>query len=338
MSTMTHPPSAGASSPPATSPTRSRPTSPCSTTTSSRGRLAIALVGARLRRRVHGRRRAAHHGSYEDLVADPDVDVVYVATPHGTPPRGRPRCASTPASTCCARRRSPSTPTTRPGCSSTRRGERGPVLRRGDVDAHQPAHRPACARWSRSGGVRRGPAGARRARLRGPPPTSPGCGTSALGASALLDVGIYPLTFAHLMLGEPGPDRARRASLSEHRRRPQRRSDPHVRQSGAVASIAWTQVALGRQPGRRSRATGAASRCRGRFHHPRRFHGRRAATSREEIALPVIGRGYAHEIEEVAALPARRARPSRRCCRSTRPSSILAAWTRSCAQIGVDTR
>lgn len=43
------------------------------------------------------------YGSYEELAADEDVDVVYVASPTPTTSSTPPSC-SKPASTCCARR------------------------------------------------------------------------------------------------------------------------------------------------------------------------------------------------------------------------------------------
>ena len=52
----------------------------------SHTRQRITAVGSRTLSRAqgfadtHGIPRA--HGSYEDLVADPDVDIIYVATPH----------------------------------------------------------------------------------------------------------------------------------------------------------------------------------------------------------------------------------------------------------------
>jgi predicted dehydrogenase len=118
-----------------------------------------------------------------------------------------------------------------------------------------------------------------------------------LGASALLDVGIYPLTFAHLILGEPvsiaaggtlsdqGIDVNGGATLTYA--------------SGAVASIAWTQTA---RSDNRASVAGDLSLIEvpARFHHPTMFthwHDDQLDT----LSEPVTGRGYAHEIEEVAA-------------------------------------
>ena len=71
----------------------------------------LAAVGSRAKERADafGDRFGIpnRHGSYDDLMADPTVDVVYVATPqsrhggHAAVPRPRR------ASTCCARSRSP---------------------------------------------------------------------------------------------------------------------------------------------------------------------------------------------------------------------------------------
>ena len=58
-----------------------------------------------------GQFAAAHqvsswYGCYEDLLADPGVDIVYVATPH--PMHAEWAINAAKASTCCARSRSPS--------------------------------------------------------------------------------------------------------------------------------------------------------------------------------------------------------------------------------------
>ena len=62
-----------------------------------------------------------------------------------------------------------------------------------------------------------------------------------LGASALLDVGIYPLTFAYMMLGEPEMIVA--AGVLSDRGIDVNAGATLTYASGAVASIAWTQVA-----------------------------------------------------------------------------------------------
>ncbi len=238
----------------------------------------------------HGAARA--HGSYEELVADPDVDVVYVATPHGRHLEDVRLCFAAGKHVLCEKALTMNATDSAALVDEAR--ERGlffaeamwmrtnPHIRRiGELvaagalgEVHQVRAELGFA------------APADRARLWDP----------ALGASALLDVGIYPLTLAHLLLGEPssisaagvigegGIDVSAGATL--------------VYPSGAVASIAWTQMAWGD-----GRAVVAGTEARvevpGRFHHADEF-----TLVRDQVptttALPLIGHGYAHEIEEVA--------------------------------------
>ena len=139
----------------------------------------------------------------------------------------------------------------------------------------------------------------------------------ALGGGALLDMGIYPLTFAHLFLGEPSAVAAT-AALSE----------PGVDlnlalslgyPSGAVASLTRDDdglVARGPPPSPR---TAAASTCRRpsttrpRSPGPRwRRPGLRRSPEPEEIRRELPGTGLAHEALEVV-----------RCLRSGETESPL---------------
>jgi predicted dehydrogenase len=238
----------------------------------------------------HGAARA--HGSYEELVADPDVDVVYVATPHGRHLEDVRLCFAAGKHVLC---------------------EKAVTLNADDTatlvaEAEQHGLFFAEAMWMRTNpNIRRiaeiaasgelGTVRQVRAELGfvGRPDVAR-LWDLELGASSLLDVGIYPLTFAHLVLGEPqqvaaagvvvdGVDLSGGATLTY--------------ESGAVASIAWTQVALGDN---RAVVAGDEGRIEvpGRFHHPAGFTIVRG-DHREDVALPVTGRGYSHEIEEVAA-------------------------------------
>ena len=120
----------------------------------------------------------------------------------------------------------------------------------------------------------------------------------ALGASALLDMGIYPLTFCHLMLGE-AESLTGVATLSD---------------AGIDLDVAVT----GRYPGGAlglmaasmtswSSRSAAISTDPGRLDVPDQFHHPTYATwtpiggepERVEGAVPVIGQGYGNEIVEV---------------------------------------
>lgn len=117
----------------------------------------------------------------------------------------------------------------------------------------------------------------------------------SLGGGALLDMGIYPLTFAHLFLGEPSRVAAV-ATLSELG------VDLNLAlalayESGAVASL--TASMTGPSPRTASITTES-----GRFDLPDSFHHPTTVTwvsgeHRETLHEPLIGGGLAHEAIEV---------------------------------------
>jgi predicted dehydrogenase len=232
------------------------------------------------------------HPSYGELADDPDVDVIYVATPHGRHDVDVLRCFQSGKAVLCEKALTLETSSTERLVDEARR--RGLFF--------------AEAMWMRTNpNIRRvvelaldgtcGTIGQVRAELGFVAPADVDrLWDPALGASALLDVGIYPLTFAHLVLGEPD-DVAAAATLSD------RGIDlgggaTLTYPGGAVASLAWTQMAW-------SDNRAAVSGDGGRLEIPSRFHEATGFTyahgeTLESHAEPLIGLGYAHEIDEVA--------------------------------------
>jgi predicted dehydrogenase len=244
------------------------------------------------------------HPSYADLAADPDVDVVYVATPHGRHEQDVLLALDAGKAVLCEKALTLETSSTeRLVAEARRRGlffaeamwmRTNPNIRR----VVQLARDGACGTIAQVRAELGFVAPPEVARLWDP----------ALGASALLDVGIYPLTFAHLVLGEPD-DIAAAGTLSD------RGIDlgggaTLTYPGGAVASLAWTQMA-------QSDNRAAVSGDRGRLEIPARFHEATGFTlavgeTHESHAEPIVGTGLAHEIEEVG-----------RCLRAGRTESDL---------------
>jgi predicted dehydrogenase len=236
---------------------------------------------------------ARAHGSYEELAADPEVDVIYVATPHGRHLDDVMTCLEAGKHVLCEKALTMNAADTETLIAEARaRGlffaeamwmRANPNIRR----IRQMVADGACGRVAQVRAELGFAAGHHIDRLWDP----------ALGASALLDIGIYPLTFAHLILGEP-TEIAAAGTLSDLG------IDVNAGATltypgGAVASIAWTQVAWSDN---RASVSGDGGRIElaARFHHPTEFtyvHDE----SLETISEPVTGRGYAHEIEEVAS-------------------------------------
>jgi len=239
----------------------------------------------------HGAERA--YGSYDDLVADPNIDIIYVATPHGRHLEDVIRCFDADKAVLCEKALTLNASQTRTLIDEAR--ARGLFF--------------AEAMWMRCNpNIRRiqemvragacGTVGQLHAELGFvADPNSARLWDPALGASALLDVGIYPLTFANLILGPP-------KSISAAGAKSDRGIDVSggatlTYDSGAVASIAWTQMAW-------SDNRAAVSGDGGRIEIEPRMHEAHSFTyarNRElnTIAEPILGQGYAHEIAEVSS-------------------------------------
>ena len=246
----------------------------------------------------------AAYGSYEELVADPEVEVVYVATPHALHLENARLAFEAGKHVLCEK------PLT---LNAAEAEEMVALARRHDLflmEAMWTACHPVVRRLGSD--LRAGRFGAPRHlhaelgfRVEAPPEDR--MLNPHLGASALLDMGIYPLTVAHLLLGEAETLLAV-AALSE---------------TGIDLDVAVT----GRYPGGAlatmtasmtswSSRAGALATDLGRielddFHHPTRatftpyaLGGSNDVDGRGEPVHiegdePVLGRGYGNEIVEV---------------------------------------
>ncbi|HSK25974.1 MAG TPA: Gfo/Idh/MocA family oxidoreductase [Jiangellales bacterium] len=122
----------------------------------------------------------------------------------------------------------------------------------------------------------------------------------ALGGGALLDMGVYPLTFATLVLGQPdevaatavvqdGVDHAMSVAMSWRGRDGSAPATASVATS-MVATLTGDAVVIGEE---------ARIHVPTPFHHPAGFAIVRPGEDPEWVEAPYRGKGYVHEIEEV---------------------------------------
>ena len=139
------------------------------------------------------------HGSYEELVADPAVDVVYVATPHSMHLDNVRLAFEAGKHVLCEK------PVTLDAADAEEMVRLAREHDRFLMEAMWTACHPtvrALRERLRSGELGRPRHLHAELGFRVEAPPGDRMRDPALGASALLDMGIYPLTFAHLMLGE----------------------------------------------------------------------------------------------------------------------------------------
>jgi predicted dehydrogenase len=239
----------------------------------------------------HGVPRA--HGSYRAIVEDPDVDVLYIATPH---PQHRAVALAAAAAGKALLVEKSFTVTgaaTREIVTAVR--EAGVFA----MEAMWTRFQPAIVRMREllaEGAI--GVVNAVQADLGAQHPTDPLDRFYApeLGGGALFDLGVYPISFAQMVLGTP-------ATVTAH---------GTLSPSGVDVE---ESIQLGYPEGRSALlfsslrcATPAQARVYGsegwidvlpRFHHPATIVLHRTGQESEEITLPPLGRGMSHELIEV---------------------------------------
>ncbi|GAA3546223.1 Gfo/Idh/MocA family protein [Nocardioides daeguensis] len=246
---------------------------------------------------AYGDGRTRAHGSYAALMADPTVDVVYVATPHALHLDGARAAFASGKHVLCEK---PLTLRTADGEAMVRLAvEHDRFLMEAMWTACHPVVRElrrelATGRF----GTPRHLAAELGFRVDVPP--SDRMLAPELGGGALLDMGIYPLTLAHLLLGEAEELRGV-ATLADSG------VDLDIAIAGryprgAMASLHASMTSWS------SRAASIATdlgrvELHGDFHHPRAAVFTPAGRPEQAVVLtgeePVVGRGYGNEIAEV---------------------------------------
>jgi predicted dehydrogenase len=236
---------------------------------------------------------ARSHGSWAELAADPDVDVIYVATPHAAHLDAAMTCLAGGKAVLCEKPMTLDVAGSQQLIDEAR--NRGVFLMEAMWMRMNPAIRRIVA-LVRDGAIGeitniqadfglQGPFAATH-RLRDP----------ALGGGALLDLGVYPLNLAHLILGAPATTRSWAHLTPEG-------VDDNTGillgwESGAIASLTCSLIGETRNAASITGTLGRIDLPQG-FFVPRSFVLHRAGRAAEEITEPFPGSGYQYEAGEV---------------------------------------
>ncbi|MFI5906351.1 Gfo/Idh/MocA family protein [Dactylosporangium sp. NPDC051541] len=256
----------------------------------------LAAVGSRTAESAerfaaaHGVARA--HGSWAALVEDPDVDAIYIATPHNAHYEASMLALRAGKAVLCEKPLTLAVAEAEEMAQTARSG--GVFLMEAMWMRCIPAIRKM-AELVRDGAIGDPVAVHADFGMQGPFPEDSRLRDRKLGGGALYDVGIYPVTFAHLFLGAPTSVRAW-ARLSAGG------VDENTGMlfgydTGAVAAL--TCSLLG-DTARTGTVTGTLGRIEVErdFFHPHGFTLWRGAEA-EEFDLPYEGKGYQFEAAEV---------------------------------------
>ncbi|MEV6947120.1 Gfo/Idh/MocA family oxidoreductase [Streptomyces sp. NPDC051172] len=241
----------------------------------------------------HGIARA--HGSWQDLAADPEVDVVYVATPHSAHRAAAGLCLEAGKAVLCEK------PLT---LNLAQAQDLVTIARKRNVflmEAMWTYVNPAVLRMREL--IADGAIGEVRSvhadfSIAVPYDATHRLHDPAQGGGAVLDLGVYPVSFAHLLLGAPD-------AVSAWAHLNQAGVDDNTGillgyDSGAVAVLSCS---LGTETAQHASVNGSLGRIEFArdFFHAGGFVLHRTGHEPEEIRLPDSpGNGYTHEAREVA--------------------------------------
>lgn len=257
---------------------------------------AVAAVGSRTLAASqafaerHGIPRA--YGSWQELAEDPDVDVVYVATPHSAHHAASKLCLEAGKAVLCEKPLTLDTAQAEDLVATAR--ARGVFFMEAMWTRANPVIR-ALTELVADGAIGEVTAVTADFGVAGPFPVGHRMRAPELGGGALLDLGVYPVTFAHLLLGEPDTVLAW-ASLTPEG------TDQNTGmilgyEGGTVATLHCGFVG---ETSQRGQIAGTAGRIEipRHFYRPDRFTVVRAGEV-EEFSLPLRGNGLGYQAEEV---------------------------------------
>jgi predicted dehydrogenase len=239
----------------------------------------------------HGIARA--HGSWADLAADPDVDVVYVATPHAFHLPAAMACLQAGKAVLCEK------PMTLDLTSSALLVQEARLRKVFLMEAMWMRCNPAIRDIVRQ--IEAGAIGTVRAvhadfGLQGPFEATHRLRNPEMGGGALLDLGVYPINLAHLILGAP-------ASIQSWAHLTPELVDENTGllfgyESGAVAALTCSINGATRNAASITGTEGRIDLPPG-FFTPKSFVLTPAGGEPREFTFPFEGRGYRWEAAEV---------------------------------------
>ncbi len=239
---------------------------------------------------AHGIPRA--YGSWPALADDPDVDVIYVATPHNAHHAAAKLCLEAGKAVLCEKPLTLDLATAEDLVATAR--AKGVFFMEAMWTRTNPVIRQVVALVA-DGEIGEVTAVTADFGLAGPFPPEHRLRARELGGGALLDLGVYPVTLAHLFLGAPATVLAW-ASLNP---------EGTDRNTGLVLGYASGAVAtlhcgIVGETSQRATITGTL----GRIELPRHFYKPESYTvvrgdQAQETQVPVRGNGLGYEAEEV---------------------------------------